>query len=177
MNREPVPSIGAVSVEAMAGLDLSLLTPTERQVLALALTGRFVRAIAGELVVSEATVHSHLTHIYRKLGVRTRLDLLALAARTTSQATSGPAPAPSPVVPAGPLGTTVALTLVGALLLLGLALPWSMFVSGPLLLAGGTAAWRAGWPAIRGASAPLLAGGLLVVLLLLLGALLPVRAV
>jgi hypothetical protein len=43
----------------------------------LALDGRTTASIADQLVVSEATVRTHLTRIYSKLQVRGRLDLLA----------------------------------------------------------------------------------------------------
>lgn len=61
-------------------LDLDRLSPAERRVLDLALDGRSVRAIAESLVLTESTIHSHLTSIYRKLGIRGRLDLLARTA-------------------------------------------------------------------------------------------------
>lgn len=61
-------------------LELERLSPAERRVLDLALDGRSVRAIAESLVLTESTIHSHLTSIYRKLGIRGRLDLLARTA-------------------------------------------------------------------------------------------------
>jgi DNA-binding CsgD family transcriptional regulator len=64
---------------ARRSFDLSVLTPAERDVVGLALDGLSVREISARLVVSESTVHTHLTHVYQKLGVRGRLDLLALA--------------------------------------------------------------------------------------------------
>jgi DNA-binding CsgD family transcriptional regulator len=57
--------------------ELSSLSPSEHRVLEQALRGLSVREIAEHLVVTEATVKTHLTHIYGKLGVRGRLDLLA----------------------------------------------------------------------------------------------------
>jgi DNA-binding CsgD family transcriptional regulator len=51
------------------------LTPTEARIAALVAEGRRNREIAGELLVSAATVEAHLTRIYRKLGVRSRTEL------------------------------------------------------------------------------------------------------
>ncbi len=53
------------------------LTPAESRVLDQLLAGRTTTEIARALFVSEATVRTHLTHIYDKLGVRGRVDLLA----------------------------------------------------------------------------------------------------
>jgi DNA-binding CsgD family transcriptional regulator len=51
------------------------LTATETRVAALTGTGRTNREVADELVMSIRTVESHLAHIYRKLGVRSRTEL------------------------------------------------------------------------------------------------------
>jgi DNA-binding CsgD family transcriptional regulator len=40
------------------------------------LAGQSNKLIAGELEISEYTVKVHLQHIYRKLGVHRRLELL-----------------------------------------------------------------------------------------------------
>jgi len=52
---------------------LSDLTPRETEILQLILAGRTNKAIAAELYVCEKTVEFHLTHIYTKIGTRTRL--------------------------------------------------------------------------------------------------------
>jgi PAS domain S-box-containing protein len=57
------------------------LTPREIEVLQLAAGGNTVREIADQLVVSPATVKSHLEHIYEKLGVRDRAAAVAQALR------------------------------------------------------------------------------------------------
>jgi two-component system, NarL family, response regulator DegU len=51
-------------------------------VLELLVNGGGTRSIAGELSVSEETVKSHLASIYRKLGVRDRVQAVAHALRT-----------------------------------------------------------------------------------------------
>jgi LuxR family transcriptional regulator, maltose regulon positive regulatory protein len=58
-----------------------LLTPREREVLALVATGRSNREIASALVVSPHTVHRHVANILRKLGEPTRAAAAARATR------------------------------------------------------------------------------------------------
>jgi DNA-binding CsgD family transcriptional regulator len=51
------------------------LTAAERRVAALVAEGRTNREVAAALFLAERTVASHLTHIYAKLGVRSRTEL------------------------------------------------------------------------------------------------------
>ena len=51
------------------------LTAAERRVAALVVEGRTNREVAAALFLGERTVASHLTHIYAKLGVRSRTEL------------------------------------------------------------------------------------------------------
>jgi DNA-binding CsgD family transcriptional regulator len=53
-----------------------LLTPGERQVAELVASGMATRNVAAALFISPKTVEVHLTRIYRKLGVRTRTELV-----------------------------------------------------------------------------------------------------
>ncbi|MCT2339495.1 response regulator transcription factor [Corynebacterium sp. p3-SID1056] len=57
----------------------SSLTPRELQVLQLVAEGCSNREIGQQLMLSEATVKSHLVHIYDKLGVRSRTSAVASA--------------------------------------------------------------------------------------------------
>ena len=51
------------------------LTAAEQRVAALVAEGRTNREVAAALFLGERTVASHLTHIYAKLGVRSRTEL------------------------------------------------------------------------------------------------------
>jgi DNA-binding CsgD family transcriptional regulator len=63
-------------------VEKSALTQTERQVAALVVQGLSNREVAGRLFVSVRTVESNLSRIYRKLGVRSRTEMVrAMAAR------------------------------------------------------------------------------------------------
>ncbi|MDG4830860.1 DUF2791 family P-loop domain-containing protein [Solwaraspora sp. WMMD1047] len=77
---EPVPR---------ANDDLASLTGRERQVLALVARGHTNRAIAAELFISERTVGVHVSHIFDKLQVRTRVEATLIYER------SGPPPSVS----------------------------------------------------------------------------------
>ncbi|MDQ6522036.1 response regulator transcription factor [Nocardioides sp. LHD-245] len=55
------------------------LSAREREVLTLVARGTANRAIARELFVSEATVKTHLAHVYEKLGVTDRAAAVAVA--------------------------------------------------------------------------------------------------
>jgi DNA-binding NarL/FixJ family response regulator len=66
----------ATPVEIVARLDL---TSRELEVLQLVGRGRTNSEIADELVISEATVKTHLSHIFDKLGVRDRAGAIVYA--------------------------------------------------------------------------------------------------
>ena len=57
------------------------LTPTEERVVALVTEGLTNPEIAQRLLMGRATVKTHLEHIFTKLGVHSRADLAAQAAR------------------------------------------------------------------------------------------------
>ncbi|MFZ3307536.1 MAG: helix-turn-helix transcriptional regulator, partial [Mycobacterium sp.] len=57
------------------------LTPTERDVVRLVSEGLANNDIATRLFVSPRTVQTHLTHVYTKLGLTSRVQLVQEAAR------------------------------------------------------------------------------------------------
>ena len=59
------------------------LTPTERDVVRLVCDGLANREVAAQLFVSPRTVQTHLTHVYTKLGLTSRVQLVQEAARHT----------------------------------------------------------------------------------------------
>ena len=61
------------------------LTPTELQVVDLVAEGLTNPQIAERLFMGRATVKTHLEHVFTKLGVHTRAELAAQAARRPSQ--------------------------------------------------------------------------------------------
>ena len=68
------PQADPTAVELVAHL-----TAREREVLALIARGFTNQAIANALVVGEATVRTHVSHVFAKLGVRTRTEAVILA--------------------------------------------------------------------------------------------------
>jgi DNA-binding CsgD family transcriptional regulator len=62
----------------------SSLTPTEVDVVRLVSEGLRNKEIAEKLFMSPATVKTHLTHVFAKLGVATRTELAAQAAQRTT---------------------------------------------------------------------------------------------
>ncbi|MGW1213881.1 AAA family ATPase [Streptomyces sp. NPDC002499] len=77
--REPItPSAASEGAEGLAALDG--LAAMERQVAALVMEGATNREIAARLFISVKTVEATLTRVYRKLGIRSRVDIVRLAA-------------------------------------------------------------------------------------------------
>ena len=63
--------VGRPSLDSVLGS----LTTTERAVEQLAVDGRTDKEIADKLFISPHTVHTHLRHLYEKLGVKSRWAL------------------------------------------------------------------------------------------------------
>ena len=62
--------------------DLAVLTPREREILTLMGRGRSNAELAEELVLSEATVKTHVAHIFTKLSLRDRAQAVVVAYET-----------------------------------------------------------------------------------------------
>jgi DNA-binding CsgD family transcriptional regulator len=82
---EPPPSLVAYELEpgkvlfvqTLAVPDVEGLSPAEREVLALLVSGYDVAGIAKSRATSPRTATNQLASIYRKLGVRSRAELAA----------------------------------------------------------------------------------------------------
>ncbi|WP_104044380.1 response regulator [Arthrobacter sp. ZGTC412] len=72
------PKIAALLMNRIAN-PAPALTPREIQLLELLATGLSNRAIAKQTFISEATVKTHLVHIYEKLGVDNRTAAISAA--------------------------------------------------------------------------------------------------
>src|SRR5206468_4954568 len=64
------------------------LTPAERRVADLVATGQTNREVAAALFLGERTVETHLSHVYAKLGLRSRAEL-ARTFRPDEQSSGG----------------------------------------------------------------------------------------
>ncbi|TDC73310.1 helix-turn-helix transcriptional regulator [Streptomyces hainanensis] len=82
--RPPAPATAAgrrpAAAPGGAGGPFAVLAEMERRVVGLVTEGGTNREIADRLCVSVKTVESTLTRVYRKLGVRSRVDVVRLAA-------------------------------------------------------------------------------------------------
>ncbi len=67
--------------QAAGPVALDALSPREREVLSYLARGLCDRDIAQELFISVRTVQTHLSHIYAKLGVHSRIEAALIAVR------------------------------------------------------------------------------------------------
>jgi DNA-binding NarL/FixJ family response regulator len=77
------PRVAEAAARAQNGEHAYLrkLTPREQEVFDLVLRGDSTAGIARRLLLSPRTVESHRSHVMRKLGVRSTVDLVRVAAR------------------------------------------------------------------------------------------------
>ena len=79
------------------------LTDTEQQVTRLAAEGLTNPEIGARMFISKRTVESHLSHVFAKLGVSSRVELAGLVARRSpAPVTDRRRAAPRPAAPTGP---------------------------------------------------------------------------
>jgi DNA-binding CsgD family transcriptional regulator len=75
---QPARRVDAPDVPEETEVDMLILSDAERRVVKFAAEGLTNREIADRLYLTTSTVEQHLTRIYRKLGVRSRVQLLSL---------------------------------------------------------------------------------------------------
>jgi len=81
LEKEAMGALGRMARSAREGADVEAgLTPRERQVLGLLCEGLTIAQIATRLSISPRTVETHVAKLYRKLGVRTRVQAISRAA-------------------------------------------------------------------------------------------------
>ncbi|WP_370148179.1 LuxR C-terminal-related transcriptional regulator [Streptacidiphilus sp. EB129] len=73
------PSVAGTLMGRLGVREPGSLSPRELDVLRLVASGATNQAVARELHVSEATIKTHLMHLYGKLGVRDRAAAVAVA--------------------------------------------------------------------------------------------------
>ena len=76
MNR-PVGDVRRKGLEIQSRLERTPLTKREREVVSLLVGGATTRSIAEQTKLTVATVHTYLKRIYSKLGVHSRVELVA----------------------------------------------------------------------------------------------------
>jgi DNA-binding CsgD family transcriptional regulator len=76
MNR-PSPDGKKKGLELAARLERTPLTKREKEVVSLLVSGASTRQIAEQTKLTVATVHTYLKRIYSKLGVHSRVELVA----------------------------------------------------------------------------------------------------
>jgi DNA-binding NarL/FixJ family response regulator len=81
LEQDAVLALGRLARRAREGAEVAAeLTSRERQVLELLSDGQTMRQIGTRLGISPRTVETHVAKLYRKLGVRTRVQAVSRAA-------------------------------------------------------------------------------------------------
>jgi DNA-binding NarL/FixJ family response regulator len=81
LEKDAMEALGRMARRAREGADVEAgLTRRERQVLELLGEGMTIGQIASRLGISPRTVETHVAKLYRKLGVRTRVQAISRAA-------------------------------------------------------------------------------------------------
>jgi DNA-binding NarL/FixJ family response regulator len=81
LEKDAMGALGRMARRARESADVEAgLTPRERQVLALLSGGLTIGQIATRLAISPRTVETHVAKLYRKLGVRGRVQAISRAA-------------------------------------------------------------------------------------------------
>ncbi len=76
------PKAAQAILSARPTRQLPALSTRERQVVDLVVAGHRNRDIADEMGISEKTVKTHLTHVYQRLGVNSRAEMIAAVTAT-----------------------------------------------------------------------------------------------
>ncbi|MDP9330916.1 MAG: response regulator transcription factor [Actinomycetota bacterium] len=80
LERAAMVALGRLARRAREGSEMSArLSPREREILLLMSDGLTMRQVARRLSISQRTVETHVAKLYRKLGVRTRMQAIARA--------------------------------------------------------------------------------------------------
>jgi len=77
------------SLELQLRLERTPLTKREKEVVSLLVSGCSTRSIAEQTKLTVATVHTYLKRIYSKLGVHSRVELVARMVGTVAMANTG----------------------------------------------------------------------------------------
>jgi DNA-binding NarL/FixJ family response regulator len=72
-------AVARMVIDSFRRVQPTTLTAREVQILRLLCEGKSYKAIAGELFISQGTVHTHLKNIYRKLEVHSKTEAMAKA--------------------------------------------------------------------------------------------------
>ncbi len=82
LEQAAVMALGRFARQAREGSEMQAsLTPRERQILTMISRGFTMQQVGTRLGISARTVETHVAKLYRKLGVRTRVQAVSRAAR------------------------------------------------------------------------------------------------